>query len=79
MTIGVRFRLVSLRLVSLRASDDDIGLSVRRSQESQFCAVIIGSGRSVARLARLLGVQEVAGSNPAAPTSSNLQNGEWFL
>ena len=26
------------------------------------------SGRSVARLARLLGVQEVAGSNPAAPT-----------
>src|SRR5262249_24133689 len=28
----------------------------------------IGSGRSVARLARLLGVQEVASSNLAAPT-----------
>ena len=44
--------------------------SVRRSHEGRFSAVIIGSGRSVARLARLLGVQEVAGSNPAAPTSS---------
>ena len=35
------------------------------------------SGRSVARLSRLLWEQEVAGSNPAAPTYRGFKKNQW--